>query len=929
MSTPKPRDVSAITQVDKQPSLMQRMAQKGKVPKKTRSTLKNSTSKAQTLEVPDLEAKIGPGDIYEVPPDDVVHVLANPKASAVKSKAKKPIVYSSKATTNKSSISKTIGQPKKILPGHASKMNTVKTKPPGKKGLKKPQVDKATDSKIEAQESTPTQDPKATKSVKAAAQKYPIKKSYAAKSSSTTTTQGQTQQEENFSGLNDQSNQESNDDIALEEILPRRELPPSDDNKSNKVTGTKSIETKSSRNMKHVINRETEKSGKGFATGLSGFLSGFDNIDGNLGPADPSNIQYNLSATADLLMQVEDPPTRASVNHASHDLQAAEHDAAVVETVASDRPIELVLSSGFSDSSSKRKSNVDEIHPQKRKRAETPRLSPPRRSPRLQSKHHETAGRAESRRVIQDELQNDSAVQLEVQPMSAKSAIVSAPIRRTPAGKARDIEQPNLVLRDDREHRKVNMIHFSKEGPMNQGKLNGTPRPIEGAPVTTSQSQQQRQKRKFQVGQGAEVKSPPRKKRFSTPIEPPEGAIPLETRQQDIEVQSGAEVQNVHLEPPIQPKVDSTIGQAIIGKELVDNHVTINRSSPSPIEAMRFEAIKGGRPNRKSSSQGSRVAANGSPLPILSVQRMNHTKKVKENLKQTSMDMATEGVEERVKDGANIFGPRVRLESQTKSKPSPPRKFEPRYVAHRKTKSGNYQGMTTREVIGPESNLPDPFVDPTRKPSGFANRLRTSSGIQSEIDDTAKRNKAANVQTATKTNRKSRSSNVFVNDAERTLVGEQSYEIQSKASLPSMSSGNSSSNSEARSPLRDVPNGMWNVALRPHYRSLKDAVHRVADEMLIRLSDKEEAIGLVVDQYENNASRLVNSMLMLRTEDKSSMARGLLQRRSVMVQAYSEAVRSVTQSTATIRESPVAIFEKDWKTAQSQIKEKIKEGRGT
>jgi hypothetical protein len=139
------------------------------------------------------------------------------------------------------------------------------------------------------------------------------------------------------------------------------------------------------------------------------------------------------------------------------------------------------------------------------------------------------------------------------------------------------------------------------------------------------------------------------------------------------------------------------------------------------------------------SSQGSRVDANGSPMAPSSPQ-IDRIRKIERKLleEQTAMSERAD------KDATNlpmqrspaIFGPRLRLESLPKAKPSSPHDEVPRYVPHKTARNGSYEGVSTKEAVIPEEKLADPFIEkPERRSSGFTDRLLAEISNPDNVPD--------------------------------------------------------------------------------------------------------------------------------------------------------------------------------------------------
>ena len=214
----------------------------------------------------------------------------------------------------------------------------------------------------------------------------------------------------------------------------------------------------------------------------------------------------------------------------------------------------------------------------------------------------------------------------------------------------------------------------------------------------------------------------------------------------------------------------------------------------------------------------SRVDVNGSPRASPGTQQIDHIHKAKLRLEkpirrveeQTEPEEKTPQVRER--SFSDAFGPRVRLESRSKARPESVDKTEPRYVAHKKTKNGHYEKIDSKEVILPEKELADPFREEGQLSNHFSQRLRAGPTVTEKSHEIRGQKRGA--------------VRGYQEDPEKTLVN-----IEDR--LPSLSSGStaeSQSSEASRSPLGEMAlEEQWNMAIRPHYATLAQAVHRIAD----------------------------------------------------------------------------------------------------
>ncbi|TGO52712.1 hypothetical protein BCON_0136g00060 [Botryotinia convoluta] len=439
----------------------------------------------------------------------------------------------------------------------------------------------------------------------------------------------------------------------------------------------------------------------------------------------------------------------------------------------------------------------------------------------------------------------------------------------------------NRVLLDDRSIRKPNSIHFNAKGAQNQGS-SGTSIPvpkrdpklhIKASNTAKVKSQDMvKSKRRHDDHHNSDEESlfvsqcPPRKRQS---VSPPNVALPTDT--------------------PI----------------LVDD--TISPRIPTAL---------------KPSSQGSRVDAFGSPQAQHIVPSIGHALRIEQResapefskAEPRTMDSHQDLPEIKVlspefdaKDAPELFGPRIKVVSISKARPAPPGESSVRYVPHTKTQNGSYKDISTMENIQEVKVLPDPFVDVAHhKSSGFTERLRAR-----EADEGL---------------------NVRFSDPDKTLVEitEQSYSRES--SSPSELSSNSSFRSGGSSsiPRQGLsPHSRWTKAVRLHYKGYADTVHKIADEMVIRLTDEEDASELVVRQYKGNATSMLEDLSSKRDVEKLNIRQQIENKKTELIRMYSEAGKAVKQIEKDIKTSPIGDVDGKWQERQEFIQRELKEGRRT
>ena len=85
--------------------------------------------------------------------------------------------------------------------------------------------------------------------------------------------------------------------------------------------------------------------------------------------------------------------------------------------------------------------------------------------------------------------------------------------------------------------------------------------------------------------------------------------------------------------------------------------------------------------------------------------------------------------------------------------------------------------------------------------------------------------------------------------------------------------------------------------------------------------------GLVVDQYKDGGSKLLDHHLQIRNSQKDFMRKEVERKKQELVQIYTDAKEFVDKSNADIHGGPVSTFSKQWKKDQDSVQNKITESR--
>ncbi|KAM3077555.1 hypothetical protein ACMFMG_006892 [Clarireedia jacksonii] len=340
------------------------------------------------------------------------------------------------------------------------------------------------------------------------------------------------------------------------------------------------------------------------------------------------------------------------------------------------------------------------------------------------------------------------------------------------------------------------------------------------------------------------------------------------------------------------------------------------RQSVSPVQVVvsRSPDVKSSSPPAppsKCSSQALKVNEFGSPIAHKSTDRiLSIQEKLQEStaskLRDTSVP-ATAPTDPFDQGTPELFGQRLKMASITKARPDPPGDLPVRYVPHTKTQYG-YEGILTMESVQEEKTLPDPFVEKlAHNSSHFTERLRAGTSADKELKSGKKGSLTS----------KSR-----IIDSEKTLVA-----FSSPSEMTSASSSSSTGQSASRTPIEHKPGRQWELAVRPHYRDYADVVHRIADEMVIRLVHEEDASMLIVQQYDDNGTRIIEGLARKRDDEKKKIQQALNGRTNDMVKMCSEASEFMREVQEGLKSSHAEDYEQAWRKRQEDIQKRIMAGR--
>jgi hypothetical protein len=428
-------------------------------------------------------------------------------------------------------------------------------------------------------------------------------------------------------------------------------------------------------------------------------------------------------------------------------------------------------------------------------------------------------------------------------------------------------ENKGNALLDESTIRKPHLIHFDKTGARNQGLS------VVSKRYTTPQPDsryREENTEKSRADKGSENK---RRRRFDHDQEE-DGPFPSES-------------------PPRKR-------QSVSPVRVVDSRSPDVKSSSPPA------------PSSKCSSQAPKVDEFGSPIAHKLTDRiLNIQERLQESaasgLKETSVPAAAPA-DSSDQSTPEVFGQRLKLASITKARPDPPGDLPVRYIPHTKTQYG-YEGILTMESVQEEKTLPDPFVEKlAHNSSHFTERLRAGTSADKKGLKSGKKG--------------SSTSKSGIVDPERTLVA-----FSSPSAATTTSSSSSASQSASRTPMERDSGRQWELAVRPHYQDYADVVHHIADEMVIRLANEEDASMLIVQQYDDNGARIIDGLAKGRDEEKARIQQALNRRTNDMAKMCSEASEFMREVQESLKSSPAEDYEQAWRKRQEAIQKRITAGR--
>ena len=93
--------------------------------------------------------------------------------------------------------------------------------------------------------------------------------------------------------------------------------------------------------------------------------------------------------------------------------------------------------------------------------------------------------------------------------------------------------------------------------------------------------------------------------------------------------------------------------------------------------------------------------------------------------------------------------------------------------------------------------------------------------------------------------------------------------------------------------------------------------------MIIRLAKEEDVMGLLVDQYKENGTKILDHLREKRDTEKAEILENLGQKKKEMISTYSEAKEFVDMTETELKDNSITAFDKEWRKRQEDIQRKI------
>ncbi len=100
----------------------------------------------------------------------------------------------------------------------------------------------------------------------------------------------------------------------------------------------------------------------------------------------------------------------------------------------------------------------------------------------------------------------------------------------------------------------------------------------------------------------------------------------------------------------------------------------------------------------------------------------------------------------------------------------------------------------------------------------------------------------------------------------------------------------------------------------------------LVQEVIIRLSDEEERMHLIIKQYDENGKKILDKLAVKREEEKKAILRNLDLKSKQMVTVYTDAKKYIQEKMDELKEDPISAFQKEWHKKQDEIQKLISAG---
>ncbi|KAI1000992.1 hypothetical protein K3495_g7206 [Podosphaera aphanis] len=325
----------------------------------------------------------------------------------------------------------------------------------------------------------------------------------------------------------------------------------------------------------------------------------------------------------------------------------------------------------------------------------------------------------------------------------------------------------------------------------------------------------------------------------------------------------------------------------------------------------RSKVTKTGSPISRKHSQQTQIEQSAIKIPSLDVEKKSEEKEIK----MLSLDFEKQSEERQNMDQksrtVSAFGPKFIITKMPKMGPPLPEAGIPELIRHETIDNIHYTDMNSREVISRET-VHDPFhsqASQKEQKNQFVELLResvlkTPMKIQ-EFDGKKKATKSRRVQRPKK-----------------------SYD-----SLPPKSKKQIKSLHVSPISLCDLPGKRqisiecWNNALHSHYRGIHDMVHRIANDLIIRLAKEEDSMRLVIDQYMENGAKIVDQIRRSHEEERASILQCLDCTKTELINVQNKAQIEISGIYGGIRGNLISITAREWNKMQDEINKIINDSR--